>query len=228
MRVVEIFKSIEGEGKYAGMPVIFIRLWGCNLRCKYCDTNYSWENMGEEGFEATPKEILHQVREKWPQDKQITITGGEPLIHEDIWTLIQVLGNAGYFMNIETNGTIAPKPLPGGLDRRICYTMDYKTAATGIAFENRVNFDALKYLRYSDVLKFVVSNIDELEEMSDTLHFLKTQVPYMDAEIYVSPVFGEIELETIAQFLIERPHLQGVKMQVQLHKLIWDPDKRGV
>ena len=222
MKVVEIFNSIEGEGIRAGLPVTFIRLYGCNLRCSYCDTKYSYNEANEEEgiypyTVMTVDEIIETVlRLGCPN---VTITGGEPLMHCGIDKLIDALLVLGCEINIETNGTY---PVLGKYRdcENIIFTMDYKCPGSGMNDKmERYSFDTL---RPNDVLKFVVSDTVDLEKMVEVLDILETR-----PTVFVSPVFEKIDLKTIAAFLLEH-RLYSVRMQVQLHKIIWDPEMRGV
>ena len=212
MKVNEIFYSIEGEGIRAGMPCVFIRLYGCNLNCSYCDTRYSCEN--NEYLEMTTEQILDIVKEY--ECPNITITGGEPLIHKGIYTLLTSLSKAGYSINIETNGT----KLPFGYLKRVFYTMDFKTNSSGMS--DKMNIDAFLALREDDVIKFVVGSKADLDQ---SVKF------YRDNEIlakpFVSPIFNCIEPKEIAEYLKSRS-LSDWRLQLQLHKYIWEPQKRGV
>lgn len=210
MLVNEIFYSIEGEGIRAGMPCVFIRLFGCNLNCSYCDTRYSCE--GEENKVMSIQEIVDEVEHfKCPN---ITITGGEPLIHSGINKLLSVLVDIGYKVNVETNGSVVPE-----IDGPI-YTMDFKTKCSGMS--NKMNIEAFKALDETDVVKFVVASIDDLEQ---ALSFVEEN--NIVANVFVSPVFGKIELIEIAEFL-KLHKLYNWRMQLQLHKYIWEPTMRGV
>ena len=211
MRLIEIFHSIEGEGIRAGMPVTFIRLAGCNLRCSYCDTKYSYNEEAENAEVVTPQEIIERVHEFGCNN--ITITGGEPLIHEDIEFLIDELLNKGFRVNVETNGT---RPLYRAYNPDIIYTVDYKCPSSGM--EDKM---CMKAIVNADVLKFVVGSEEDLQS---TLSI----IPRSRAKhIFYSPVYGKIELETIVKFMLTHK-LHNCRLQVQLHKLVWDPDMRGV
>ena len=212
MKVNEIFYSIEGEGKRAGVPCVFIRLYGCNLNCSYCDTRYSCEN--EEYSEMSIDEIIKELSEITCNN--ITITGGEPLIHDEIETLIRRLCNCGYDVNIETNGTIMPfEDLP-----HVFYTMDFKTQTSGMT--DKMNLAAFKKLTENDVIKFVVgSKIDLYQAIGFYYGNSIKAIPY------VSPVFGKIEPSEIAEFLKQHV-LNDWKLQLQIHKYIWNPQERGV
>ena len=216
MQVVEIFKSIEGEGKRAGLPCTFIRLFGCNLRCAYCDTVYGWSHeYAKDVKDMTVEQIVAEVEKLGVPN--VTITGGEPLIHDDITKLISKLANKRFWVNIETNGTILPKRQIGA---NVFYTMDYKTSASGMSSE--MNMEAIKALRSNDVLKFVVGSIDDCKQAQAVIDDIQSE-----AAIYFSPVFGKIEPKEIVEFLLDND-MYNCHVQVQLHKIIWPADMRGV
>lgn len=216
MKVVEIFKSIEGEGKRAGLPCTFIRLFGCNLRCKYCDTKYGWSSeYSDNAKEMSIEQIVEEaVKIGVPH---ITITGGEPLIHDDLFLLLSELAKRNFWVNVETNGTMLPKchNVPN-----IFYTMDYKTNASGMSDE--MNMEAIQTLQCKDVLKFVVGSIEDCKQAKDIIDNIKPE-----AAIYFSPVFGKIEPKEIVEFLLSN-EMYNCNVQVQLHKIIWPADMRGV
>ena len=212
--LVEDFLSIDGEGSRAGEPTIFIRFAGCNLNCCYCDSKYSWDKSN-----ATPYTLddiikdVHYLSNDWV--KNVTITGGEPLLNEDVDALIFTLCQLGYNVNVETNGTIIPRINHPNL----FYTVDYKCLYSGQ--NNKMNLDIYKHLTSNDIVKFVVAN---KEDMEDTLKIVR-KYPYLN--YYYSPVFGQIELVDIVNFILENA-LTNAKLQVQLHKIVWDPDMKGV
>lgn len=210
MKVNEIFYSIEGEGIRAGMPCTFIRLHGCNLNCSYCDTRYSCEGEAYKTMSIT--EIMDEV--KGIGCPNITVTGGEPLIHEGIDNLLIRLVKNGYNVNVETNGSVVPTIL-GPI-----YTVDFKTKSSGMS--DRMNKEAFRALDTDDVVKFVVGSTEDLEQ---ALSFVEEN--YIEANIFVSPVFGKIELVDIANFLKDHK-LYNWRMQLQMHKYIWSPEARGV
>ena len=219
MKVVEIFPSIEGEGKRAGALTTFIRLYGCNLNCSYCDTRYGCE--GKEYTVMSVNEILDQC--ECFKFKNITVTGGEPLIHPGIEKLLEELVLKGYEVNVETNGT--EEPLHFGCEKKSChgnvfYTMDYKCPSSGM--EGHMNGNALRSLGDNDVLKFVVGERDDLDK---ALEVLETLTP--SAQVYFSPVFDKIDPKEIVEYLIQK-RLTKCRVQIQMHKVIWDPDERGV
>lgn len=216
MKVVEIFKSIEGEGKRAGLPCTFIRLFGCNLRCKYCDTKYGWSSeYADDAEEMSIEQIVEEaVKIGVPH---ITITGGEPLIHDDLFLLLSELAKKNFWVNVETNGTMLPKCHTLS---NVFYTMDYKTNASGMS--DMMNMKAIQSLLSKDVLKFVVGSIDDCKQAKAIIDAIKPE-----ASIYFSPVFGEIEPREIVEFLLNNK-MYNCNVQIQLHKVIWPADMRGV
>ena len=210
LRVNEIFDSIEGEGKRAGSLVTFIRLTGCNLRCSYCDTQYAFN----EGELFSVSKIAEQVNRH-----RVTITGGEPLMQDNIRFLLDALH--GHEVNIETNGSIDIEPF--FCYPQVFFTVDYKcyTSCMSSAMLSK-NFDIL---RKRDVLKFVIGSTIDLEQARRfyTKHYnvLRNRI------IYVSPVFGQIEPVKIVEYIKENK-LYNWRVQIQLHKVIWPPDTRGV
>lgn len=228
--VSEIFYSIDGEGSRTGLPVIFIRLFGCNLNCTYCDTRYACredvaDDLGIIGYDNMEfSRILYNI-ERFEPCRRITLTGGEPLIHRNANELIAFLRERRYEVNIETNGSIALRDVVLYQNERpgtdYFFTMDWKSFSSGEA--GRMLPDNLDVLRSSDVIKFVVGNQADLEQMKEIV--LKIQnVP---AQIYVSPVWGKIEPKEIVEYILKEG-LVDVRVQVQLHKIIWDPNMRGV
>lgn len=214
MKVIEIFDSIEGEGKRMGQLTTFIRLAGCNLRCSYCDTAYSYDP--EDAVEMTIEEIVSKVRYL-----SVTVTGGEPLIHKDINALVLALCSKGYHVNIETNGSVylgSSVFLNPAFD--IFITMDYKCPSSKM--EKHMEWLNLPDLRPQDVVKFVVGSIEDLDRMREVLLAMPTK-----AQIYVSAVFGKIELDGIVEYM-KAFNLTDVKLQIQMHKIVYPPDMRGV
>lgn len=216
MIVNEIFYSIDGEGLRTGELAIFIRLAGCNLNCSYCDTKYALKaNMGTK---MTIDEIVNKIQKY--NCKNITLTGGEPLIHKNVDQLIDRLVDDGYKVNIETNGAVDITPYLG----RCLITMDYKLPSSEM--EKYMKLDNLEKLGESDVLKFVTSESD-FDKIEEILSNYKIK-----SYIYLSPVFGSINPDKIVDFMKHLNEIgintQKIRVQVQLHKVIWDPNKKGV
>ena len=218
MKVNEIFKSIDGEGLRTGELTTFIRLAGCNLRCSYCDTCYALKNSN--GTEMSVDEIVKRAKKY--DYRNITLTGGEPLIHKDVDDLISKLCENGFYVNIETNGSV---PIDKYIsNKNILITMDYKLPSSGV--EKNMNLNNLEKLRKNDVLKLVIGK-DDFDRIKQVIEKYSIK-----SYIYLSPVFGEIELFEIVDFM-KIMHTQGIdtskmRVQVQLHKIIWNPNERGV
>lgn len=226
--ISEIFGSIEGEGKRTGELTTFIRFYGCNLRCSWCDSSYSYTN--DDYKKMTLADILSQVKKIGY--KNITITGGEPLIQQDIQILINQLCYEGYNVNIETNGSVDVATFRFVGHNNLFFTMDYKCPSSGM--NSNMLLQNYKVLNNNDVVKFVVADIQDLDKAYAFIKDLKymynvaTDAPEVEYPLfYISPVFGSIELKDIVQYMKDKD-MQGVRLQVQLHKIIWDPDKRGV
>ena len=215
MKVVEIFKSIDGEGIRAGYPATFIRLFGCNLRCSYCDTPYGYE--GNDYKEMTVDEIVQECM--CLNCPRITLTGGEPLIHKDVNILIKNLLVNGFEVNIETNGSVDVELLKF-LYPQVIITMDWKCPSSGC--ENKMSISRLKDLKRNDVLKFVVGSKEDLERCKS---IYKEQE--LECSIFISPIFGKIEPSEIVNYMLEND-MMDCRVQLQMHKFIWNPNKRGV
>lgn len=214
--VTEIFDSIDGEGKRTGLMATFVRFAGCNLRCSYCDTAYSLREEDAEEW-LTEEELLRCIR-AYPW-KRVTLTGGEPLL-QPLASLCGTLGREGFECNIETNGAV---PMMETRPEGLFYTMDWKCPDSGM--EGRMCADNFPRLESQDVVKFVVGSGRDLCAMERVVRrwFMKPGAP----RLYVSPVFGRIEPRRLVEFV--RDHaLAEVTVQVQLHKVIWPPDMRGV
>ena len=214
MLVNEIFSSIEGEGIRSGYPVTFIRLYGCNLHCSYCDTRYSCE--GGDFKQMSVDEILDVVADLGFH--RVTVTGGEPLIHKDVNELLMALIKAGYEVNIETNGAVYVAPYTHSA--KMIITLDYKSISSG---ENASMWlSNIPLLRKRDVLKFVVGSQEDLDDMR------RIVIDYNPiCSIYVSPIFGKIEPKEIVEYIKEHK-LENCRVQLQMHKFIWPPQQRGV
>lgn len=218
--VSEIFNSIDGEGIRTGYIVTFIRLYGCNLRCKYCDSMYAVNDKEElkKCKLLSVEELIKEV-EKNSITKKITLTGGEPLLNKELSKkLIKQLTKKGYEINIETNGSIDISDFVK--IKKTIITMDWKSIYSGE--KNKMLKNNLKKLRKQDVLKFVVAGSKDLDQMYNIIKENK-----LKCNIFVSPVFGEILPLNIVNYLLYHK-INNVRLQLQLHKFIWEPSKRGV
>ena len=216
MNVIEIFASIDGEGKRQGCLTTFLRLHDCNIRCSYCDTLYSYGP--ESTFESMSIQAVADIIEQLGNHR-ITITGGEPLLQEQaVIELIDELTkrNPQYDFNIETNGTI----VPSFQRENVWFTYDYKMPSS--LAEDSMNLDIFKMATAEDIIKFVVGSVQDLDRMDEVLKTYPT-----NGQIFVSPVWGNIEGATIVDYM-KAQDWQNVRFQLQIHKFIWDPDAKGV
>lgn len=221
MKVVEKFISINGEGKHAGQLSVFIRFAHCNLNCSYCDT--SWANLPNTTYtEETPNQIVDYI--KSTNITRVTLTGGEPLLQKDMHTLLELLAKEdGISTEIETNGAVDISKF-NDIPNRASYTMDYKLPSSNM--ENSMILSNFKYLQKSknDVVKFVAGSIEDLNTM---VKIVKEYSLLDKCYVYVSCVFGSIEPSTVVDYMKEHT-LNGISLQLQLHKYIWNPLERGV
>ena len=217
-KVVEIFESINGEGMRAGELAVFVRMKGCNLSCNYCDT--MWANEADCEFEGmTADRIVERVKKSGI--KNVTLTGGEPLLQKDADKLLELFSEENNIrVEIETNGSVNLSPFLKY--ENTSFTMDYKLPESDM--EKYMDLENFKILRKKDTLKFVASSVNDLKKAKDIIekYDLIGRV-----NIIFSPVFGKIELTDIVDFLKDNK-LNDVRMQLQMHKFIWAPDERGV
>ncbi len=212
LNISEIFCSIQGESSYAGMPCIFIRLAGCNLRCDYCDTTYSYKSE----ISLSVDDITTKIKEYHPV-KLVEITGGEPLLQPEVYQLFESLQKNGYTILLETNGSISLKDIP----EYIIKIVDVKCPGSGE--ENSFLLENLEFIKQeNDEIKFVLSNNFDYNWAKDFI--MKYQLN--DYEILFSPVSEKLNSKDLAKWIIDDK--LSVRMQLQLHKIIWDKDKRGV
>ena len=210
MRVTEIFFSIQGEGTRAGLPCVFVRFTGCDLRCVYCDTAYAFHG----GRDLTRGEILAEVA-RFPS-KLVLLTGGEPLLQRELPELAAELLALGYQVLVETHGQ---RPLDA-LPRQVVRIVDVKTPGSG---EVATDFRYLDRLEPHDEVKFVVCSEDDWRWSLEVVrrHRLEGRVA-----ILVSPVHGAVDPKDVARWILESG--VDVRMNLQLHKIIWGADARGV
>lgn len=213
--VVEVFDSIEGEGKRTGYMSTFIRFAGCNLRCSYCDTAYALSE-SDAVASYTEDELVQFVASKpW---NRVTLTGGEPML-QPLGPLTERLCAQGYEINVETNGAVL---LPEQRLHGLFYTMDWKSPSSGM--HATMKAENMHRLTPEDVVKFVVGTPEDLQDMKDAIsHLLPSARPLL----YVSPVWGQIEPAALVEY-VKAWELNDVCVQVQLHKIIYDPEARGV
>ncbi|HTZ18240.1 MAG TPA: radical SAM protein [Dissulfurispiraceae bacterium] len=211
MKVCEIFASIQGESAHAGLPCVFVRLTGCNLRCAYCDTAYAYE----EGIDMTVDSVVSAVG-KYGFDL-VEITGGEPLLQADALELASRLLDAGFRVLIETNGSTDI----GRVDKRAIVIMDVKTPGSGAADSVCVgNFD---FLKKKDELKFVLCDRADYEW---SVNFVRRHSLLNKCAVLFSPAYGRLDPAELSGWILE--DRLPVRLNLQLHKYIFNPDRRGV
>ncbi len=204
LKVSEIFHSLQGEASRAGLPTVFVRLTGCPLRCVWCDTEHAFSG----GERLTLEEILARVA-RHPV-RQVCVTGGEPLAQKNCLPLLAALCDAGYDVCLETSGAFDV----ASVDARVARIVDLKAPGSGESAKNL--WSNLAHLNASDEIKFVLKDRADYEWARETIaaHRLDALCPLL-----VSPVQGEIDPTTLAEWILE-DHLP-VRFQLQLHKLLW-------
>lgn len=205
LRINEIFHSLQGESSTVGLPTTFVRLTGCPLRCGYCDTEYAFHD----GKQMSLEQILTQVKDNGA--KHVCVTGGEPLAQPNCLPLLSTLCDQGLQVSLETSGALDIAPV----DPRVHVVMDLKTPGSNECDRNlESNIGCLKAI---DEVKFVICDRRDYEWAKAKIdqYDLRSRV----AEILFSPSFGQVAYRDLAQWIIE--DRLPVRMQVQLHKIIW-------
>lgn len=209
--VNEIFFSIQGEGDRSGWPCIFIRLAFCNLRCSWCDSEYTFY----EGRESSIEQVMDAVS-GYPC-RLVEVTGGEPLMQEGAYPLMSRLCDAGYEVMVETSGSLDI----GRVDPRVRRIMDLKCPGSGMSSRNRM--DNLGKLRETDELKFVIKDRLDYEWAKD---LVMREALHERCPVLFSPVWDEVANAELAGWILDEG--LPVRLQLQIHKFIWDPHARGV
>jgi 7-carboxy-7-deazaguanine synthase len=212
MVITEIFKSIQGESTFTGLPCVFVRLTGCNLRCHWCDTAYAFNG----GQKLTVDEVMAQVHKLGC--KLVEVTGGEPLLQEDVYPLTEQLLGAGFRVLVETSG----ERYIGRLPQAVIKVLDVKCPGSGEG--GAFCADNLGVLERKDQVKFVIANENDYRYARDFMaqHDLGGRVN----EVILSPVFGQLHPRQLAEWIL-RDGLD-VRLGLQIHKFIWDPATHGV
>jgi 7-carboxy-7-deazaguanine synthase len=211
IQISETFFSLLGESTLAGLPAFFIRLAGCNLRCRYCDTAYSYEG-GEEMAVA----VLVQSARFYPA-RRVLVTGGEPLLQAETLHLLAALADAGLDVLLETNGSVSIQ----GVDARVRRILDVKCPGSGMAAHNL--WENLEELRPRDEVKFVVTDRRDFSFALEVIegHGLAGRLPLL-----ISPAFGQLPPAAAAAWILASG--LPLRLNLQLHKCIWGPETRGV
>jgi len=211
VKVCEIFTSIQGESTHAGLPCAFIRLSRCNLRCSYCDTQYAYSD----GADRSEDDIVNQVRQAGI--RLVEITGGEPLLQKEVYSLTTRLLEEGYGVLMETNGSMKIKDI----DRRTCVILDMKTPGSGMS--DRMDLTNLEIMKHSDEIKFVLTSRDDYEWAKKMIQSYQLT---NRCHILLSPAYGILHPEDLAAWMIQ-DRMQA-RLNLQLHKYIFGPERRGV
>lgn len=227
MQITEIYKSLQGESTYAGLPCVFVRLTGCNLRCTWCDSEYTFQG----GRKMSLEEVLHEVRRLSPSGGLVEITGGEPMLQErEVVPLMQFLLSEGYTVLLETSGE---RPLTG-VPAEVVKIVDVKCPDSGEGDTFRE--ENLEALQAHDEIKFVLSSRADYEFARDftSRHRLAERVK----AILFSPAFRKdatgardsshclLDPQALAEWMIADD--VPARLGLQLHKFIWDPAVKGV
>ena len=216
--VVENFVSINGESTHAGELAVFVRFKGCNLHCSYCDTK--WANESDVEFKSMSAEEICELM-KNTGVKNVTLTGGEPLLQNEIEVLIERLIMQGNRVEIETNGSVSLEKF-ALMKNRAVFTMDYKLPSSNM--EKYMCMENFSFLNEHDTVKFVSGSLKDLEK---AVEIIEKYSLLEKCHVYISPVFDKIEPSEIVDFMIKK-NLNGIRLQLQMHKFIWEPNRRGV
>ncbi|MCX8011466.1 MAG: 7-carboxy-7-deazaguanine synthase QueE [Ignavibacteria bacterium] len=211
LKVNEIFFSIQGESTLAGLPCVFVRLTYCNLRCSYCDTEYAFY----EGKEMTSDEILNEIRKYGCN--LVEITGGEPLVQKESIELLKLLCDNGYQVMLETSGSLSITEV----DKRVKIIMDLKTPSSGMMHKNL--FSNLDYLKPIDEIKFVIGDRNDYDWSKQIINNFKLTDRFI---VLMGCVFEKLQPAELSKWILEDK--LNVRLQLQLHKFIWEPNLKGV
>lgn len=212
LTVHEIFYSIQGESTYAGRPCVFVRLTACDLRCSWCDTPYAFH----EGHRQTLDQVLEAV-DRFECDL-VEVTGGEPLLQDEVYPLMASLVERGRTVLLETGGHRSTARVPGP----VVTVLDVKCPGSGESHRN--DWDNLERLRPHDEVKFVVKDRTDYEFARDVIR--RHDLAARTAAVHLSPVHGVMDSRTLSEWVLA--DRLPARVQLQLHKFIWEPGTRGV
>jgi len=211
LKVNEIYHSIQGESTYTGLPCVFIRLTGCNLRCTYCDTEYAFYD----GKDFSIQQIIDEVKKY--RCKLVEVTGGEPLMQEECNDLMKYLCDEDFEVLLETAGNMPIKDV----DKRVNIIMDLKCPSSGMMDKNL--YENVDHLKKKDEVKFVIGNREDYDWSKETLSKYNLD---NKCTILFSTVFNKLEPQTLVNWILEDK--LDVRFQLQMHKFIWHPETKGV
>jgi 7-carboxy-7-deazaguanine synthase len=212
LTVNEIFYSVQGESSYAGRPCVFVRLTACDLRCSWCDTPYAFH----EGTKRQLDEVLDEVDRF--ECSLVEVTGGEPLLQEGVYPLMQGLLERGKTVLLETGGHRSTERVP----ERVVTVIDVKCPGSGE--QEKMQWENLDRLRSHDEVKFVVRDRVDYEYARDVIG--RHRLAHRAAAVHLSPVHGVLNPRTLSEWVLADN--LPVRVQLQLHKYIWDAHTRGV
>ena len=206
LNITEIFYSLQGEAKEVGIPTVFVRLTGCPLRCNYCDTTYAFKGNNPLSIES----IMEQV-EKY-NTRYVCVTGGEPMAQSNCLILLDTLIEAGYKVSMETSGSIDISPV----NKKVSVVMDLKTPSSTEQSQNR--YENIALLESKDQLKFVIASRSDFDWCCSILESYDVL-----SDVLFSPVYENLKPVDLADWILEKQ--LNVRLQVQLHKLLWGDQK---
>jgi len=212
LHLTEIFSSIQGESTRAGLPTLFIRLSGCHLRCSWCDTDYSFSR----GIGYSKEEVLSEAAAAGLS--HICITGGEPLLQKAVFPLMTELCDSGYAVSLETSGACSTEQV----DSRVKVILDVKCPGSGMA--DRQDWSNMARLRALDEVKFVISDRRDYDYAVEVCR--RYALFESASELLFAPSFEEIEPKTLAEWIVA--DRLPIRLNLQVHKWIWEPKTRGV
>ena len=206
LNITEIFYSLQGEAKEVGIPTVFVRLTGCPLRCNYCDTAYAFKGNNPLSIES----IMEQVAKY--NTHYVCVTGGEPMAQSNCLILLDTLIEAGYKVSMETSGSIDISPV----NKKVSVVMDLKTPSSTEQSQNR--YENIALLESKDQLKFVIASRSDFDWCCSILESYDVL-----SDVLFSPVYESLKPVDLADWILEKQ--LNVRLQVQLHKLLWGDQK---
>ena len=211
LKINEIYYSIQGESSFTGLPCIFIRLTYCNLRCSYCDSEYTFY----EGNDMSINQILDKIR-KYPC-KLVEVTGGEPLVQKECIELLQKLVELNYNVLLETSGSLTIKNVPN----QVINIIDFKCPTSNMEKKNL--WDNINYLKNGDEVKFVIGDREDYDWAKRKIKKYRIEDK---CSILMSPSYNQIQEKELVKWILEDN--LNVRFQIQLHKKIWPEEEKGV
>ena len=211
LKINEIYYSVQGESTHAGRPCIFIRLTYCNLRCSYCDTEYAFYD----GKDMEITYIMSKIK-RWDCNL-VEVTGGEPLFQDECIDLLNELVNSNYEVMLETGGSLSISDVP----KKVVKIVDFKCPSSGMVKKNL--WAIVDDLQAHDEVKFVIGNREDFDWAKDRItEYSMDKI----CTLLFSPTFGEIDPQQIVEWILAEN--LPVRMQLQMHKMIWSPEEKGV